>query len=416
MEYFALRECNRTVVTADWFAPTKLPPGYRDYFTVEFDPFANRWSLDTGPYVGIIPLGAAHGFQILPKSGLKNLTYMLYRSGLLNRSLETPFDQTVPYHVPEDDLESFFEGLVESFLRAVDVVKSLGLLRENIVEEQMKVAVRGKVNYPRWIRNISRSGGIPIPQRVFSAQIDNLPNRILRRCLEYLARSPLRFVSKDAILARLDYFGQIQSPTVSADELAELERQLEAGRFPSSRYYYLPALNLALLIFRGAGLALGDDQDVVFKPILINTATMFEKYVRVICQEAVQKYDAHVQDGKQYPLPFYKEAVTLVNVQPDILVRRGGVTHLVIDVKYKFAPTAQDHYQMWAYMNAHQVVRGGFVSVSEPGSVSARNPLWFRRDQHAVFDFAVDCRQIKTAEQDLIVMVNRQLELALNSR
>jgi 5-methylcytosine-specific restriction endonuclease McrBC regulatory subunit McrC len=248
---------------------------------------------------------------------------------------------------------------------------------------------------------------------VFSPQVNNLPNRVLRRCLEYLALASLKYVNRNEVLGRLEYFGQIPSLRVSAEELTELEHQLEAGRFPASRYYYLPALNLALLILRGTGLSLGDDHDVTFKPILINTATMFEKYVRVICQEAVQRYDAHVEDGKQSPLPFYEESPVPVNVQPDILVRRGGSTLLVVDVKYKFAPTAQDHYQMWAYMHAHQVTRGGFVNVADMGIGGAKNPAWFRRDQYDVFEYAFDCHQIKTAELALTAMMARQLESAL---
>lgn len=413
MEYFALRECQRAVVAADWFTPDILPAGYRDYLAVEVDPFTRRWLIDAGAYVGIVPLTPDYGLQIRPKSGLTNLTYMLYRSGLLNRSLETPFDQTVPYQVPEDDLESFFEGLIGSFLQALDVVKAWGLIRDNVLVDQNTAAIRGKINYLRWARDIPRTGGIPIPQRVFSPQIDNLPNRVLRRCLEYLARSPLRYVSRDGVLGRLEYFGQIPSPRVSAEELTELEHQLETGRFPANRYYYLPALNLAMLILRGAGLALGDDHDVTFKPILINTATMFEKYVRVVCQEAVRGYDAHVEDGKQSPLPFYKESSAPVHVQPDILVRRGGSTLLVIDVKYKLAPTTQDHYQMWAYMHAHQVTRGGFIHVADAGVGSVKNPSWSRRDQYDVFEYAFDCRQIKASEQALTTMMTRQLELAL---
>jgi 5-methylcytosine-specific restriction enzyme subunit McrC len=413
VEYIALRECQRAVVTADWFTPDILPARYRDYFAVEVDPFTHRWVLDTGAYVGIVPLTPDYGLQILPKSGLTNLTYMLYRSGLLNRSLETPFDQTVPYQVPEDDLESFFEGLIHSFLKALDIVKAWGLMRESVLVDQDSASIRGKINYLSWARNIPRTGGLPIPQRVFSPQIDNLPNRVLRRCLEYLALAPLKYVNRNEVLGRLEYFGQIPSPRVSAEELTELEHQLEVGRFPASRYYYLPALNLALLILRGAGLALGDDHDVTFKPILINTATMFEKYVRVICQEAVQSYDAHVEDGKQSPLPFYKESPAPVNVQPDILVRRGGRTLLVVDVKYKFAPTAQDHYQMWAYMHAHQVTRGGFVNVADMGIRDVKNPAWFRRDQYDVFEYAFDCRQIKTGEQALMAMMARQLASVL---
>jgi len=412
MEYLVTRECQREPIVADWFTPELLPPSYRQYLALEIDPMSRKWVMETGAYVGILPLAADYGIQILPKSGLKNLTYMLYKSGLLNRSLETPFDQTVPYQIPDDDLESFFEGLVQSFLGSLDIIRRWGLARETVAECQSAVSIRGKIDYLRWTRSIPRTAGFPVPQIVFTSTLDNLANRILRRCLEYLARTPLHYFQRTDVLARLDYFGQVPSSWISAEEVVEAQRLLERGQFQSSRYYYLPALNLALLILRGAGLALGDDQDVTFKPILIDTASMFEKYIRVISQEALQELDAHVEDGRQFPEPFYRESSRPISVEPDILVRRGGQTLLVADVKYKFAPTAQDHYQLWAYMQVHQVERAGFVSVSESGAKSTQNPQWFRREQRHVFDYAFDCRHIKQSEETFKQMLVTQVRAA----
>jgi 5-methylcytosine-specific restriction endonuclease McrBC regulatory subunit McrC len=414
MEYLALQECQREIIRAKWFQPDILPADYRQYFTVEYDTPSHCWAIQSGAYVGIVPLNDEYGIQILPKAGLKNLTFMLYRSGLLNRSLETPFEQTVPYQIPEDDLESFFEGLVHSFLRSVDEIKSWGLIRESTIESRNDYAIHGRINYLRWAINYPLTGGLPIPQRVFIANLDNLANRVLYSCLEYLARARLRYVDRDQVLTRLEYFGQIRSARVSLDELVQLEYQIESGKFQSNRYYYLPALNLASLIFRGAGLALGVEQDVTFKPILINTAYMFEKYVRTIFQEVVQHYDARAEDGKQTPVAFYKESPYVVAVQPDIVVRRGGTNLLIADAKYKFAPTAQDHYQMWAYLQAHQIQRGGFISVAESSVLNSnKNPAWFKRDNYSVFDFAFDCRQIKTTEQRLRALITSEIEFAL---
>jgi len=415
MEYLSIVECRRELVKAGWFDIKILPSSYRDYFKVEYDIQNNGWIIETGSYAGIVPFNAEYGVQILPKSGLKNLTYMLYRSGLLSRSAETPFEQTVPYHVPEDDLESFFEGLIYSFLRCVDQIKSLGLIRQSTQETRESYSVRGKIDFLRWASQIPHTGGVPIPQRVFEAQLDNLPNRVLRRCLEYLAHSSLRYFPLAEILGRLDYFGRIPSSLVSAVELAELERQIEIGHFPASRYYYLPALNLALLILRGAGLALGDDHDVTFKPILINTADMFEKYVRVLCQETVKRHDARADDGRQEPQKFYNEAYSPIHVKPDIVVRRGGRWLFVTDVKYKFAPTEQDHYQLWAYMETYGVRHGGFVSIAEAGRKPNKNPAWFKRDDRTVFDFAFDCsdKNIKDSEKQLAGLFTNQLQSAL---
>ena len=401
MQYFSLKECERAPMTEDWFQPNLLSSEAQRYVSLQFDPESTQWILEAGPYVGIVPLNADFGIQILPKSGLKNLSYMLYRSGLLNRSLETPFDETVPYQLPEDDLQSFFEGLILSFLQAMDVVKAWGLIRESAVELSASYTMKGKLNRLQWTRDLPRTGGLPIPQRIFRSKFDNLPNRVLHNCLDYLARIELRFIDKRAVLGRLDYFGQLSISRTTEQDLVDLERLLETGRFPASRYYYVPALNLALLIARSAGLTLGERSDVVFKPILINMAYMFEKYIRTICQEAVEELGARAEDGKVLPIPFYSDAVRPIFVQPDVVVKRGGTTLLVADVKYKFGPTPQDHYQMWAYMNVHQVYRAGFISVVEPRTMLRVNPTRSRRADFEVFDYAFDCSRAKDAETQL---------------
>ncbi|OQY85420.1 MAG: hypothetical protein B6D41_14360 [Chloroflexi bacterium UTCFX4] len=401
MEYFSIVECRREPITVDWFTPDMLTPNHQKYFSIERDATTRHWVIQAESYVGIVPLTREYGVQIRPKSGLKNLTYMLYRSGLLTRSLETPFTETVPYEIPNDDLETFFEGLIQNFLESIDAIKRWGLMRFSKREYEYAYAVRGKVDYLRWVRALPQTGGLPIPQEVFVSEFDNLPNRVLQRCLEYLALTSLKYVKLGDILERLDYFAQVPSSFVSQDELNHLERDLTHGRFPSNRYYYLPALNLAFLIFRGAGLGLGDKQDITFKPILINTADMFEKYIRALMQEKVKKYDARAEDGKQNPTKFYAQAPQPIYVQPDILIRYGGSVVSVGDVKYKFAPTPQDHYQMWAYMQAYLVKQGGFISLRDVQSTSNKNPAWFKREEYAVFDFAFDCTNIKLSEEQL---------------
>lgn len=400
MEYLSLVECRRETITSSWFSPDILPEQYSQYFSIGFDPKEKLWAVLPDSYVGIVPFNIDYGIQIRPKSGLNNLTYMLYRSGLLSRSLETPFEQTVPYQIADDDIESFFEGLVNSFLESVDAIKRHGLIRQSELVSKKENVIRGKIEFREWLRDFPRTGGIPIPQAVFSPNIDNIANRVIKRCLLYLAGAQLKYVPQNQILDRLDYFGLLSNSKITSDELRDVENALEYGRFPAGRYYYLPALNLALLIFRGAGLSLGDDQDVVFKPILIDTANMFENYIRIICQDAVKSGDAHAENGRHRPLEFYKSETKNITVQPDIVVRKGGRTLFVADVKYKFEPTAQDHYQMWAYMEAYGVKLGGFISVSDDPRKS-NLPLWYKRDDYSVFDFHFDCRNVRHSEQVL---------------
>jgi 5-methylcytosine-specific restriction endonuclease McrBC regulatory subunit McrC len=414
MKYLSVVECKREIVREDWFDPDLLPPAYEKYFSIEIDQLTRRFAIQAESYVGIVPLNDDCGILIRPKSGLKNLTYMLYRSGLLTHSLETPFDKTVPYDIPEDDLSSFLEGLVQNFLQSLDVIKQWGLMRKGELTKQDLYVVKGRIDYLKWINRLPYTGGLPLPQKVFIAGYNNLANRVLHRCLRCLLDVPLSHVKKTDVIGRLDYFGRIEGSHVSAQEMMELEHQIDAGQFPSSRYYYLPAINLALMILRGTGLALGDDHQVTFKPILINTSLMFEKYIRALWQEVASTFGAHADDGKNMLKEFYKESAKPVRVAPDIVVKMGQNVLSVADMKYKFSPTEQDHYQMWAYMHAYQVKRAGFVSIADAGVKQKKNPAFFKRDEYAVFDFSFDCREIKASESQLKEFIKREIEIAFS--
>lgn len=410
MEFISLIEQKRTPIDQDWFDPELLPSYSKDYLSVGYDPESRQWVIEPEAYTGVIPINAEYGIQLFPKSGLRNLTYMLFRSGLLNRSLETPFEQTVPYHIPDDDLESFFEGLVDSFLKCLDEIKRLGLYRQTYQQDQVLYGIRGKIKFREWVGDYPHTFGIPIPQQVFTSEIDNFANRVLRWTLEYLLLAPLKYVSKSAVLDRVDYFGRVTVTPLSESDLEALDHLIEAGRLPSSRYYYVPALNLALMILRGAGLSLGEEQDVEFKPILIKTYEMFERYVRILCHETANRYSARAENGKQFPLKFYSSSGPNVQVEPDIVVRYGGTNLMVMDVKYKDRPKQQDHYQLWAYMQTYDVRQGGFISLQEPDDRQARGVTWYERDGRRVFDFPFDCRQIKESEGKLDELLASMLE------
>lgn len=411
MDYLTIVEGKRKLIDPAWLSPEALPANLDRYLKIEYD-FENKgWTLEADTYIGSIPLSKEQGIQILPKSGLQNITYMLYRSGLLGRSLETPFDQTVPYQTPDDDLESFVEGLVASFLACLDEIKALGLIRESERRALRAYTIRGRLDTIKWSQEIVRTGGLPLPQLIMESSINNLPNRVLKWCLTYLTMTPLFHTDREEVLTRLDYFGGVDSNPVSIEEQAEIDQQIRYGRFPASRYYYLPALNLALLILQGSGLALGDQASVFFKPILINASHMFERYVRVLCAEAVRELDCQVEDGKQIPIAFYSnEKPSTVWVKPDVIVKRGAHPLLVLDAKYKFSPTEQDHYQMWSYMDAFQVSTAGFVSIeSETDSMNTKtNPVWYRRGERAIFDYAFNCRNIRASEASLKYLVLQQ--------
>ena len=128
---------------------------------------------------------------------------------------------------------------------------------------------------------------------------------------------------------------------------------------------------------------------------------MFERYIRVLSQEIANKYSVRAENGLLFPLTFYSSYGPNINVKPDIIFRYGGSAIMVIDVKYKTFPTDQDHYQLWAYMQAYGVKQGGFISLVDPLSSHKPNTTWYERDTCEIFNFPFDCVEIKEAENRL---------------
>jgi 5-methylcytosine-specific restriction endonuclease McrBC regulatory subunit McrC len=128
---------------------------------------------------------------------------------------------------------------------------------------------------------------------------------------------------------------------------------------------------------------------------------MFERYIRILCQNTYNKISMRAENGKTIPINFYSSTESAIYVKPDIVVKFGGSNILIIDVKYKSYPTEQDHYQMWAYMQAYQVKLGGFISLVDPFAVNVNGSTWYKRDDSQIFNFSFDCKDIRISEQRL---------------
>ena len=390
-----VNEAQSTPINVPDFHPDLLLSGSDKYIVTTYQ--NGSYHLQIGNYAGIIPAANDYVIQIRPKVAVSDLTYLLLRSGLLNHSLETPFDSTVPYQISGENLESFFEALTFEFLRQIDKIRALGLMRSEKVKVVDSGSVTGRIDIPGTLKIYQKSYGTKIRQKVRECHFSNPENRILAYCLYYLLGTSLRVVSKKDIAKRLAYFSLVQDEIFTASDLSEVKATLERSRIPAQRAYYIPALNLALTILSGTGITIGERSDVTFKPLIINTATMFERYIRNILQYKLRRTWVSVFEGKNQSRAFYSSGPELVNLAPDVIFSIGGKTALILDVKYKAKPTTADHYQVWAYMEGFDLNQAIIVCVGRKLESISK----YTRNNREIIVFNFDLSRIKASEEEL---------------
>ena len=290
------------------------------------------------------------------------------------------------------------------------MVKSKGLIRCDEATFIESPSVRGKILSSRLPRSFPRSFGLKLPQRIKIRELDNPFNRVIIRCLKELAQSQLLLVELKDILMRLDYFGIASTGWADDKDLAFVEQALQRRKIPSSRLYYAHALNLALWILQSSGITVGKEQNVEFRPMLIDMASIFEKYLYSLCRFFVQGSDFLVNPGEEVSVQFYEDASwRRLYLFPDVVFRKGGSYCHILDSKYKGKTTAQDHYQMWAYLEAYDVDRGTFITLVNPDNPTPRGLRVFKRGKRQIFEFRFDLSNIQQSEEELELLLKECL-------
>ena len=404
MKTIRVQECSVSKASPE-IRPEILPDGYSRYFGLMIDEEGDL-AIDCHAYAGIIPCRNGIAIQIDPKVKVSDLTYLLLKSGELNRSLDTPFKETVAYQIAEKSVNSFFEALISSFLLQIDMIKRLGLLRNAEIKSCNVAQIKGKLNLSRFRTTYSRSLGLRIDCWLRDYVLNNSPNRLLAQCLKYLSRTNLIVTDRNEIVNRMQYFAMFDKTGLEPDDIYMVRELVEKRKIPSSRHYYIPALNLALLILQGAGITLGDEREVMFRPLIINTSKMFESYVRSLTREIFRGTQVSVLSGNEFSRFFYDEASNRLSLSPDIVLIEGANNLGLIDVKYKEAPTSSDHYQMWAYLRGYETDHGFFVSTTNANK--SRFEV-FKKNGKTVHDFSFNLADIQNSEVEFAAFLKKAL-------
>jgi 5-methylcytosine-specific restriction enzyme subunit McrC len=278
---------------------------------------------------------------IRPKVGLPNVFFLLSYGAGLTRWREESF----PF--AEDDFFEAIAWLVEAEIRRA---ASTGLVRDYREREEALATVRGRIDLAAQVRRQGQP--IPLDCRYQEYDEDTELNRVVKAALHRLLRVP----SLDRQLAlELRHHHRLFAAVADVDYPPSVVPNLAFSRLNEA---WRPAARLAQLLLRADSVrdAMGSVAAISFT---VDMNKLFERFVeRIVDEEAgLQGWELQAR-GK-------RRLTASVLMQPDLILRRGGVDCAVGDVKYKRLAAADwphaDLYQLLAYCVALRLSRGLLV-------------------------------------------------------
>lgn len=303
-----------------------------------------RQQLRLGDHVGVLALPCGFQLEILPshiwpETNLATSRHLLQRMiqvalALPNRAVGWGQLQCVDIPLPE--------WLGQQFLLALHQLLRLGLGRDYQSQDCVQSFLRGRLRVEAQLR-------LPLGSAprfaLRHAQLDfaHPANRLLRRTLEVVARSPLAEDSQHlaGVLRQ-----RLREIAPSQDVAADLRR------WPSGRLWqhYRPVRPWCELIL-GARAPLAVAGEWAGLSLLFSMPRLFERYVAV-CLRRQLLPGAHLQEQPAHEHLCQQAGQSRFRLRPDLLLSCGG-RRWVLDTKWKRPGlqgiAAQDGYQLLAY-------------------------------------------------------------------
>lgn len=308
--------------------------------------------LEVGGIIGAVALLNGDTLQIVPKVGQANFFRMLLTAeGLLDRIPNA--DQQFVSWGADDDPGAAAAILARRLLLVVAQIEAGGPRFARVRVTQHKESPSGRVLPGPSIKRLRLRSMQPFECVTQVRTFDVPENRViaaaLRTAIQYLK------VHEDWQLALATRWQrEFYRPGSLQPDLAVTAERLGRGFYGGPRGTYASGLTLARLILGQAGISLQGEARVLGDSLFVNSATLFENYVRAVLAGAMRQLGYSVSKGGA-PAQFMYDDGSFELI-PDIRVSQGLSTIALGDAKYK-VPDASDHYQMAAYMRAYNVSR-----------------------------------------------------------
>ena len=328
--------------------------------------------ISAGPYIGVIPLTPKVSIEVRPKLPVRNLGRILDAARVSLSSLD---GITRNYRTANLTSSSVLEFLLENLLDALNPIENYGVHKEYVSRTLHTSNPRGRIDLNQTLMsNWSRGQKHLISVHQYQ-QTSNVPvNRVIKSALRF-ALGRLKQNSEASVLcirrANSSYYNYPNSVDDARDEdIAICREALITHRLPSSRSYYYPALEIALLILNNRGAALLHyGNELTLEAFILNFEVLFEQYLRRTLQSTMPP-GVSVADGNEYPGKKQLFDDTRNHpAQPDIVVRSAiSGTCVIAEVKYKEKPNRQDINQAITYAVSYRSAKALIVHQSSVGS------------------------------------------------
>ena len=303
--------------------------------------------------VGAVPLLNGDTIQILPKIGRVNFFYLFITAGGLQLELRREFQEFVSYSL---DDESNIDYLVakQLYLAVMDILRLSPQIGRVNCRHEGSFAM-GRLDAKATAFNIAAHRQNPIVFWHRERTYDIPENRVLTEAI--LQAFPLLSEQDRDSFAPI-YNQWLSRFPRSGNIMADLEWigcRFAHMQYGGARDYYRKALMLAQVVLGNFGIGFGGTSVVEGDPVLLNTANVYERYLRNVIARAHSESGYVVSKGGTRIISLYTDGSR--ETIPDIVVSHSDSVRLIADAKYK-KPDSSDHYQMYTYLHVMGVETG----------------------------------------------------------
>jgi 5-methylcytosine-specific restriction enzyme subunit McrC len=311
--------------------------------------------IEIGNIIGSVILNNGDTLHIKPKVGEINFFRMLLVCEGLRAELNHDYQEFIGYQENSD--ASLPALIARRFLYELHYVlkASLRFERTKLIQEQQ--FVQGKILPVPTLKNIRKRRAFPVATVVAVRDFDTAEHRILAEAAKYaLSYVNINTSNKNPHIVSARYWIKRFSGSLRLiQDLAEVNCNLRKSKYAGVRGYYVRTLTLAKVILGQSGFTQGKAEEIYGDVILINSATLFEEYIRNIIAEKYHPQGFSVRKGGNPTEFLYVDGS--YKLTPDIAIFKGVNQVLVGDAKYKI-PDAKDHYQILSYMRSYGLTTG----------------------------------------------------------
>jgi 5-methylcytosine-specific restriction enzyme subunit McrC len=307
----------------------------------------DKWVLEPGGYVGVLPLRENRALHIKPKGPIQNVFEMLEAIGSLP-------------DIPEGASQvgaatDFTQQLVRMLAKRVIRRAREGLYRKYVSREEELPYVRGTIDVREHVRQPHRT---KVPCRFEESKTDNELNRILAWTLYKVSRSGLCSgeTLRSAQVAYRSLAGRVSLERVRPEDCI--------GRhYNRLNEDYRPMHGACYLLLKHMGLS-HETGDRAVMPFVIDMPSVFEDYVVEMLRRQVPS-GRSVQSGVIHNHEFGHFKMDAVVYEKD-----SGTATSIVEVKYKYTstPSSEDLQQAVAYASALGCSEGLLVYPRVPES------------------------------------------------